>query len=114
MTPRRWAKCGPTRYARVAVGTYVETTYVNWRVAVTTFCTRLDGKEYPYHSHIADRITETGSNWGEFTATVSKDGKVVRTTRTVMSQDGKTLIRTTTYAGDRRTDLQVYEKQPDR
>ena len=30
------------------VGTHVETTFVNWRVAVTTFCTRLDGKEYPY------------------------------------------------------------------
>ena len=37
------------------VGTHVETTYVNWRVAVTTFCTRLDGKEYPYYSRIAGR-----------------------------------------------------------
>jgi pyruvate-formate lyase len=45
-------------------GTHVETTYVNWRVAVTTFCTRLDGKEYPYYSRIADSIKATGSSVG--------------------------------------------------
>ena len=81
------------------VGTHVETTYVNWRVAVTTFCTRLDGKEYPYYSRIADSIKATGSHWGEFVATISEGGKVVRTTRTVVSQDGRTLTRTTSYAG---------------
>lgn len=96
------------------VGTYVETTYVNWRVAVTTFCTHLDGKEYPYMSRIADSIRSTGAHWGEFDATISENGKVVRTTRTVVSQDGKTLTRTTTYAAERETDLQVYDKQPDR
>ncbi len=94
------------------VGTHVETTYVNWRVAVTTFCTRLDGKEYPYYSRIADSIKATGSHWGEFVATISEGGKVVRTTRAVVSQDGKTLTRTTTYAGEKRSDLQVYHKQP--
>jgi hypothetical protein len=96
------------------VATHVETTYVNWRVAVTTFCTHLDGKEYPYHSRIADSIKSTGSHWGEFDATISEAGKVVRTTRAVVSPDGKTLTRTTTYADDKRTDLQVYDKQPDR
>ena len=73
----------------------------NWRVAVTTFCTHLDGKQYPCPSRIADSITSTGSHWGEFDATISEDGKVVRTTRTVVSQDGKTLTRTTTYPGRR-------------
>ena len=96
------------------VGTHVETTYVNWRVAVTTFCTRLDGKEYPYYSRLADSIRETGSHWGEFTATISEKGKVVRNTHTVVSKDGKTLTRTTTYPGERGTDLQVYDKQPNR
>ena len=94
------------------VGTHVETTYVNWRVAVTTFCTRLDGKEYPYYSRIADSIKATGSHWGEFVATISESGKVVRTTRTAVSQDGKTLTRTTSYPGEKGTDLQVYDKQP--
>ena len=50
------------------VGTRVETVYAYSRVAVTTFCTHLDGKEYPYHSHIADRIKETGSDWRAFDA----------------------------------------------
>ena len=48
-----------------------------------------------------------GSNWGEFVATISEGGKVVRTTRAVVSKDGKTLTRTTTYAGERGTDLQA-------
>ena len=90
----------------------METTFVNWRVAVTTFCTRLDGKEYPYYSRIAD--SSGRGNWGEFVATISEGGKVVRTTRAVVSKDGKTLTRTTTYAGERGTDLQVYDKQPNR
>jgi hypothetical protein len=80
-------------------------------VGVTTFCTHLDGKESPYISHIADTIKETGSHWGEFDATISKNGKVVRTTHTVVSQDGKTLTRTTSYPGERGTDRQVYDKR---
>ena len=115
MTPRRWAKRVPTKNARVAAsGLTWKPPYVNWRVAVTTFCTRLDGKEYPYYSRIADSIKATGSNWGEFVATISEGGKVVRTTHAVVSKDGKTLTRTTTYAGERGTDLQVYDKQPNR
>jgi hypothetical protein len=94
------------------VGTRVETVYAYSRVAVTTFCTHLDGKEYPYHSHIADRIKETGSDWRAFDATILKAGKVVRTTHTVVSQDGKTLTRTTTYPGEKGTDVQVYDKLP--
>ena len=92
------------------VATHVETVYAYSRVAVTTFCTRLDGKEYPYHSHIADRITSKGSDWRQFDATISKAGKVVRTTRTVVSQDGKTLTRTTSYPGEKGIDVQVYDK----
>ena len=94
------------------VGTRVETVYAYSRVAVTTFCTHLDGKEYPYHSHIADRIKETGSDWSAFDATILKAGKVVRTTHTVVSQDGKTLTRTTSYPGEKGTDVQVYDKLP--
>ena len=53
-------------------------------------------------------------SWGEFDATISEGGKAVRTTHTVVSQDGKTLTRTTTYIGERGTDRQVYDKQPNR
>jgi len=94
------------------VGTRVVTDYGYSRVAITTFCTRLDGKEYPYFSHIADRITETGTDWSTFDATIRKKGKVVRTTHTVVSQDGKTLTRTTKYRGERGIDVQVYDKLP--
>ena len=94
------------------VGTRVVTEYGYSRVAVTTFCTRLDGKEYPYHSHIADRITETGTDWSSFQATIRKKGKIVRTTHSVVSQDGKTLTRTTKYPGEGGTDVQVYDKLP--
>jgi hypothetical protein len=94
------------------VGTRVETVFAYARVSITTFCTRLDGKEYPYHSHIADRITETGANWGSFDATIRKDGKVVRSTKHVVSQDGKTLTRTTSYPGETGIDVQVYDKLP--
>jgi hypothetical protein len=94
------------------VGTRVVSEYGYSRLAVTTFCTRLDGKEYKYHSHIADRITETGTDWSSFQATIRKEGKVVRSTHTVVSQDGKTLTRTTEYPGERATHVQVYDKLP--
>jgi hypothetical protein len=94
------------------VGTRVETVFAYARVSITTFCTRLDGKEYPYHSHIADKITETGTDWSNFDATIRKDGKVVRSTKAVVSADGKTLTRTTVYAGEKGTDVQVYDKLP--
>lgn len=82
-----------------------------------TWTANFDGKDYPITGDTpsgADTIAVRRTNPNTFEATLKKGGKVVQTTHTVYSKDGKTRTITTKGTdshGKRTTSTLVYEKQ---
>jgi hypothetical protein len=83
-----------------------------------SFTLKYDGKDYPVTGtgmpygadHIA--IKRIGSN--KFSATLKKDGKIIGTSTSVVSKDGKTVTLTgkgTDASGKAVSSTQVYDKQ---
>lgn len=79
------------------------------------YIAKLDGKEYPVTgSDIFDTISIKRVNEHTLTSTLKKGGKVVSTSRRVVSNDGKTLTLTingTNASGEKTHTVAVYDKQ---
>ena len=79
------------------------------------YTAQYDGKEYPITGNPnADTISLKRVNDRTVEGTLKKDGKVVTTTRRVVSSDGKTMTLTitgTNAQGQKVKNVQVFEKQ---
>jgi hypothetical protein len=88
----------------------IETVARDGKTQITTFSMKHDGKEYDYNGAMGDKISGTSTDWRLADAVVTKAGKPVQTTHSVVSQDGKTLTMTTSYPGETRRDVRIYDK----
>ncbi len=100
-----------TAWEKDGVSTRVDTVGADGKTVVTSFSSHLDGKPYNYTSPVGDKIANKGTDWRTVDAVVSKAGKTMQTTHSAVSADGKTLTMTTTYPGDTKTDVRLYDKQ---
>jgi hypothetical protein len=71
---------------------------------------KYDGKDYPYSGTAGDTIAITGDGWTA-DSTIKMAGKVIQTSRSVVSKDGKTLTQTTKTASGRPVSTRIYHKQ---
>jgi len=79
-----------------------------------TFSAMYDGKEYKYNGPDADTIVLTRPNPNTLDASLKQNGKVVQTTHSVISADGKTrtqMVSGTDAQGQKYTVTAVFEKQ---
>ena len=79
-----------------------------------TFSAMYDGKEYKYNGPDADAIVLTRPNPNTLDASLKQNGKVVQTTHSVISADGKTRTQMATGTdaeGHKFTITAVFEKQ---
>jgi hypothetical protein len=82
-----------------------------------TWTANFDGKDYPISGDApsgADTIAINRTNANTFDAKLKKGGKVVQTTKTVYSKDGKTrtqMVKGTDEHGKQTSSTLVYEKQ---
>jgi hypothetical protein len=70
---------------------------------------KLDGKDYPYSGTAGDTIAINGDGWA-WDATIKMRGKVVQTSHSVITKDGKTLTQTTKTASGRPVSTRIYNK----
>jgi hypothetical protein len=82
------------------------------------FTVKYDGKDYPTTGsgmpYGADHIAITRVSSNRFSATLKKDGKIVGTSTSVVSKDGKTTTlngKGTDASGKTVSSVQVYDKQ---
>jgi hypothetical protein len=71
---------------------------------------KYDGKDYPYSGTAGDTIAITGDGWAA-DATIKMGGKVMQTSHSEVSKDGKTLTQTTKTASGNAVSTRVYTKQ---
>jgi len=74
----------------------------------TTF--NYDGKDYPYSGPAGDTIAITGDGWTA-DATIKMAGKIMQTSHSVVSKNGKTMTQTTTSAAGHPISTRIYNKQ---
>jgi hypothetical protein len=82
-----------------------------------SYTAKLDGKDYPITGTGGpspfDTIALKPVNGSTLQITLKKDGKVVQTTRAVVSKDGKTMTQTSTRPdASGKKDVVVFDKQP--
>jgi len=75
------------------------------------YSAKYDNKDAPFHSPSGDTISLEREGGDVTTATVKKAGKVVSTTSTSVSTDGKTLTQTVRYPDNAKTDVRVHDRQ---
>jgi len=71
---------------------------------------KYDGKDYPYSGPAGDTIAITGDGWTA-DATIKMGGKIVQTSHSVVSKNGKTMTQTTTTAAGHPISTRIYNKQ---
>jgi hypothetical protein len=79
-----------------------------------TFSAMYDGKDYKYNGPDGDTIALTRPNPNTLDATLKRNGKVVQTTHSVISPDGKTRTQTITGTdaqGQKINVVAIFEKQ---
>jgi ABC-type transport system substrate-binding protein len=80
-----------------------------------TYTAKYDGKDYPVSgSNLFDTISVKKINDHTVASTLKKSGKVVSTSRRVVSKDGKTMTLTingTNAKGEKTHNVQVFDKQ---
>jgi hypothetical protein len=91
-----------------------ETVAADGTKQVTSYTAKYDGKDYPYTGLTGDTISIKPLSEYSNDATVKKSGKVVQTTHSVVSRDGKTMTLTTMSANGSAKpagNVRVYDKQ---
>ena len=76
----------------------------------TGYRAKYDGKDHPYSGAAGDTIAITGDGWTS-DSTIKMRGKVVQTTHSVVSKDGKTLTLVTKTTSGRPVSTRVYLKK---
>jgi hypothetical protein len=71
---------------------------------------KYDGKDYPYSGTAGDTIAITGNGWAA-ESTIKMHGKVIQTSHSVVSKNGKTMTQTTKTASGRPVSTRIYHKQ---
>jgi hypothetical protein len=77
----------------------------------TGYRAKYDGKDHPYSGAAGDSIAVTGDGWAS-DSTIKMVGKVIQTTHSTVSKDGKTMTLITKTAGGRAVSTRIYRKQP--
>lgn len=71
---------------------------------------KYDGKDYPYSGVAGDTIALTGDGWAS-DSTIKMAGKIMQTTHSVISKNGKTMTLTTKTAAGYPVSTRIYNKQ---
>jgi hypothetical protein len=76
----------------------------------TGYRAKFDGKDYPYSGAAGDTIAIIGDGWAS-DSTIKMRGKIIQTSHSVLSKDGKTMTLVTKTASGRPISTRVYIKQ---
>jgi len=71
---------------------------------------KYDGTDYPYSGVAGDTIAITGDGWTA-DSTIKMGGKVMQTSHSALSKDGKTMTQTTKTASGNPLSTRIYDKQ---